>query len=384
MVQTTPDVQDVTVHAYPLRPGHRPRSNRRSLIQGSLEDTITMIGTMLSAACNKHHPPELLSYGGDRAVFGWSDNPNTVVKVSLEPELTSEQHPWEFERSLEYQQKLRCYFPKEWLLPEHHHQLILSQQNGKTWKLITDFQKRLSIVYYNHTQAPSWCYRCPERGDHKNEYSTEDGDSYPPDAVTVRNIATEVMHCADEKNDDRDRYIRVTQQLLQKEHASTFNEREFLSVQRSPYLRDVFRRMDTDDVFREKSTDFIDATTIFCAETDEIVDGMGRGNILFREDAAWDPLFVDVEPPKPPRMLLLARSILQSYSKIGDKKDPERWRKLRVPLVILANTMSNIRTLNACRRKLGMNPKNDIALCDGSIAHLGQIYDDLSSALRTN
>src|SRR3989338_5614660 len=364
-------------------------ASRHNLVQVSREDTIAVIGGILEARYPEHGAPVLLSHGSDRAVFGWvKDGKNIedvdmVAKVSLAPSVTSEEHPWRHERAMEYQDKLRAYFPKEWLLPEHHHKIILSKKNGKTWVLITDFQKRLGAVYHDHSSAPSWCYRCPERGDHREgKYSVNgDQESDNSNSLTVRNVAPEPHTSVSWGTDEeRSQYIRVTQDLLQKPSGILFNEQEFLSVQRSPYIKDIFKRMDTDQLFRDKTSEFIDATTIFSSETDEILDGMGRGNILFRADMAWDPLFVDVRPPDPPRMLKLARSIFQNYAKIAHKDDQDRWRKLQVPLIVIGNTINNIRTLNACRRKLGMDPSEDIALSDGLIEHLGQMFDDMRHA----
>lgn len=337
------------------------------LSQKTRKDTADLISYILGSS-----GAQILGHGGVRMAVENLQHPGYANKFDNHPRLVRCADPWDHTRKCTFDKQMREGFPEEWLLPEHHEKHdMMDKKDGTQWILLVDSQKNLHSVHANYASAPTWCYG-------NAEGSTAE-ESEHSDSVTIQqrpgdHASSLIMP----SSHHRERYLRVTRQLLGKNSGESFDEEEFLSVQGSSYLRDLFHRVDTDALFREKFTDFIDAVTIFAQKTGEIVDGMGKGNVSFRKDKTWDPLIIDAMAPGPPHTLHLARSVLEHYPQTRHDILKNKEHIFDQPRVVVDHAVNFCRSLTACRRKAGLNPEDDIRLLDNSLPdHLDLVHDDL-------
>ncbi|MBM3204863.1 hypothetical protein FJZ48_02700 [Candidatus Uhrbacteria bacterium] len=146
---------------------------------------------------------------------------------------------------------------------------------------------------------------------------------------------------------DQETYQRVTDAFIfGKSQHEPFDREEFLSVQRTPALRELLDQCDKDEECRKTLKELIEKIIMYVQDTDEILDLAGKDNlILYQKNGTWKYQFVDALFPKANGLGESRRALARASRGEGLSQEDRD---------MLLNGVNFVRTINGLAAYLGV------------------------------
>ncbi|MDN3354211.1 hypothetical protein [Actinomadura sp. DC4] len=149
---------------------------------------------------------------------------------------------------------------------------------------------------------------------------------------------------------DTEQYVAASRRWLELHGPAGFDPQLFLSVQRSPSIGRIVDLLQSDPATQAAVRTFVHNSIAYTKHTDEIMDTVGAGNIVFMNSR--DYILVDALHPYPPRELAAAVAALHRLNRGEELARSDR--------ICLINVLNYVRTLNALASATGLSQRIDI------------------------
>lgn len=164
--------------------------------------------------------------------------------------------------------------------------------------------------------------------------------------------ASVVSGYAEQQPQEPDQYARVTRSFVDGD-ASAVCSVEDAHVLVSAPMRELLVRAANDGVLRETLRDFVERTIRYTAETGEMLDLAGFGNVtVFQTDAGWSYRLVDALYPSARKTMDRVREAITKAAQGVPLDENET--------IIILNAVNFARTMNILAREVGVVDRIDI------------------------